>query len=478
MLVLHRHAFPPSPRRPRAQLPSHGPCLADKLRWYAALPLLKRLAIWLAADRLTPVDERTCRELFAAFAPRAAGVSPPPTAGSTTATLAVVTAAASASAGAASRTCDACAEDDASSTGIRFGGGGRAPTLSLDGGIVTSAMDGRVFSGASAAGSSGIIRVPVRSYDRGLPVTGEIATASPVPGSISPVTGGHFGFVPPSPVDGFTATTTAATAIPGAGAATGLAAASGRGGCDHDEVIDPECPITAAFGLRPRPRAKFVNGLLRGVAELAAAARGGSAAAAAAPAAARVTPAAPPAACGAGAGGAAASSSCPAGPCAATTARPCSVTAAPAAPAQASASGVSTAGVDVADVHDALSRVDARCTPAEAAHLLRGLDLDGDGVASFRDFTAAVLPRLRYMTGDTVVQLFNALDADCDGHIRADDVAAALARVGGPAASRDAAARRAAVAAAAVREADLDGDGVVGLGDFIALVAGNEQHIL
>jgi len=86
------------------------------------------------------------------------------------------------------------------------------------------------------------------------------------------------------------------------------------------------------------------------------------------------------------------------------------------------------------------------------------------GIISFTEFAAAVMPRLYYLNETNILDVFGVLDVDRDGVISLADLTHLVGE--------------AAFAEATLAESDLDGDGVISFADFVAVLVGNEQHIL
>ena len=60
----------------------------------------------------------------------------------------------------------------------------------------------------------------------------------------------------------------------------------------------------------------------------------------------------------------------------------------------------------------------------EAAALLAGLDIRGDGCVTFKVFMAAIMPRLYYLNPEAMQCAFDAMDTDKDGEISREDLQA------------------------------------------------------
>jgi len=103
-------------------------------------------------------------------------------------------------------------------------------------------------------------------------------------------------------------------------------------------------------------------------------------------------------------------------------------------------------------------------TDGEVAALLRGLDLNRDNVVTYTEFAAAVMPRLYYLNDRQIYDVFLVLDVDHDGRITLSD----LQRLVGDD----------VFAATVLAESDVDGDGLIDLADFVAVLAADEPHIL
>lgn len=104
------------------------------------------------------------------------------------------------------------------------------------------------------------------------------------------------------------------------------------------------------------------------------------------------------------------------------------------------------------------------CSDSEVEALLDGLDLNRDSVVTFTEFAAAVMPRLYYLNDKQAYDVFTILDVDHDGIISLRDLQNLVGED--------------AFAANTLMESDLDNDGCINFGDFLAVMAGNEHHII
>jgi calcium-dependent protein kinase len=123
------------------------------------------------------------------------------------------------------------------------------------------------------------------------------------------------------------------------------------------------------------------------------------------------------------------------------------------------------------ELRAALQRGGSGVGDAEVEAIFRDLDAAHAGLLRFSDFAAGALRVAQLRRADAgqwaqhVTAAFEALDADADGFLTAQDLARQTTDDADDDASADAAA-----AAALLAEADADGDGRVGLADFEALL--------
>ena len=133
-----------------------------------------------------------------------------------------------------------------------------------------------------------------------------------------------------------------------------------------------------------------------------------------------------------------------------------------------------TGGLDVED----------KLTPAETAALLGGLDVDGDGLVSCAELSAAVMPRLHYLNAEALMSAFRSLDVDGDGLITQDDLQAFIlsgfcGAQAPPCPSPAVNARAALTARAALMEADFMGPGThLHFDSFVETMCGDESAVL
>jgi Ca2+-binding EF-hand superfamily protein len=122
------------------------------------------------------------------------------------------------------------------------------------------------------------------------------------------------------------------------------------------------------------------------------------------------------------------------------------------------------------ELRAALQRGGSGVGDAEVEAIFRDLDAAHAGSLRFSDFAAGALRVAQLRRADAgqwaqhVTAAFEALDADADGFLTAQDLARQTTT------DADDASADAAAAAALLAEADADGDGRVGLADFEALL--------
>jgi calcium-binding protein CML len=108
-----------------------------------------------------------------------------------------------------------------------------------------------------------------------------------------------------------------------------------------------------------------------------------------------------------------------------------------------------------------------RPTGEEVRALLVGMDADGNGAVEFDELAAAIAPLLTTQTHlvdqEQLLEVFRAFDRDGNGYISAAELARSMARLGQPLTFEE--------LTRMMRDADADGDGVISFQEFAAVMA-------
>ncbi|CAN6331897.1 unnamed protein product [Urochloa humidicola] len=108
-----------------------------------------------------------------------------------------------------------------------------------------------------------------------------------------------------------------------------------------------------------------------------------------------------------------------------------------------------------------------RPTGEEVRALLAGMDADGNGAVEFDELAAAIAPLLTTQTHlvdqAQLLEVFRAFDRDGNGYISAAELARSMARLGQPLTFEE--------LTRMMRDADADGDGVISFQEFAAVMA-------
>ncbi|XP_006655624.2 probable calcium-binding protein CML14 [Oryza brachyantha] len=108
-----------------------------------------------------------------------------------------------------------------------------------------------------------------------------------------------------------------------------------------------------------------------------------------------------------------------------------------------------------------------RPTGDEVHALLAGMDADGNGSVEFDELAAAIAPVLTTQTHlvdqAQLLEVFRAFDRDGNGFISAAELARSMARLGQPLTFEE--------LTRTMRDADADGDGVISFHEFAAIMA-------
>ncbi|CAN6341150.1 unnamed protein product [Urochloa humidicola] len=108
-----------------------------------------------------------------------------------------------------------------------------------------------------------------------------------------------------------------------------------------------------------------------------------------------------------------------------------------------------------------------RPTGEEVRALLAGMDADGNGAVEFDELAAAIAPLLTAQTHlvdqAQLLEVFRAFDRDGNGYISAAELARSMARLGQPLTFEE--------LTRMMRDADADGDGVISFQEFAAVMA-------
>ncbi|PAN17977.1 hypothetical protein GQ55_3G159400 [Panicum hallii var. hallii] len=108
-----------------------------------------------------------------------------------------------------------------------------------------------------------------------------------------------------------------------------------------------------------------------------------------------------------------------------------------------------------------------RPTGEEVRALLVGMDADGNGAVEFDELAAAIAPLLTTQTHlvdqAQLLEVFRAFDRDGNGFISAAELARSMARLGQPLTFEE--------LTRMMRDADADGDGVISFKEFAAVMA-------
>ncbi|KAL6610726.1 hypothetical protein ACP70R_040695 [Stipagrostis hirtigluma subsp. patula] len=103
----------------------------------------------------------------------------------------------------------------------------------------------------------------------------------------------------------------------------------------------------------------------------------------------------------------------------------------------------------------------------EVRALLAGMDADGNGAVEFEELAAAIAPLLTTQTHlvdqAQLLEVFRAFDRDGNGYISAAELARSMARLGQPLTFEE--------LTRMMRDADADGDGVISFPEFAAVMA-------
>lgn len=99
--------------------------------------------------------------------------------------------------------------------------------------------------------------------------------------------------------------------------------------------------------------------------------------------------------------------------------------------------------------------------------LLANIDANGNGAVEFDELAAAIMPdmgrREVLASQEQLLHLFRAFDRDGNGYISAAELARAMAKMGQPLSFRE--------LADTFREADVDGDGAISFAEFASVMA-------
>lgn len=99
--------------------------------------------------------------------------------------------------------------------------------------------------------------------------------------------------------------------------------------------------------------------------------------------------------------------------------------------------------------------------------LLANIDANGNGAVEFDELAAAIMPDMGRQevlaSQEQLLHLFRAFDRDGNGYISAAELARAMAKMGQPLSFRE--------LADMFREADVDGDGAISFAEFASVMA-------